>query len=103
MLVIGAGISGFSAAIITPLGGSLLTAVLVGVLYESFQKQSLVSEISAAMRIRASIAQMGFRAIERGRDLDLQEVIQRAQQITALPLDPIRWVQTEFGELLDAA
>ncbi len=103
LLIVGAAADGFGADLASAFGGSLLTAALVSILYEAFQKRSLLGDVFSALRVRDSVSEMGLRDIRRGRECKVDELVAGAEEITVLPLDPIRWLQEEFGHLLEAA
>lgn len=76
-----------------------MTIGLVGVLYDLLLRRLLVSEVLDAVGVHESARSFGLKQISDRADLDLGALLEGANELTACPLDPLRWVDQDFEEI----
>jgi hypothetical protein len=90
---------GTAATVIANLGSSALIIGLVGVLYEVFLRGSLMSEMLDAVGLHESARSLGLVQLGECAQIDLKALAEKASQIVAMPLDPLRWAEHDFATI----
>lgn len=93
--------SAFST-IITSIGTSILTASVIGIVYESFQKQVLAGDVSKAFGVSQSLKNTGIQSVS-DPDTKLLASLLRSGEVDIMPLSTVEWYGNYKTLLLDAA
>jgi hypothetical protein len=103
LVAIGVVVSAVLGTVIASLGAILITVALLSFLYDAFLKDVLLGEVYTAIGIQQSIQAIDLKTVVEKNQLDLAEVLAGATEITAIPLDPEAWSQSDWRHLLDCA
>jgi hypothetical protein len=89
--------------LLASLGSIFVTVALLSVVYDAYLKDVLIREIYGALGIQQSLQAIDLREIVRRDQVDITGALADADQISALPLDPMTWVLQDWPRLASAA
>lgn len=91
--------SGTASVVLANVGVSLMTVGLVGVVYDLLLRRLLVAEVLEVVGIRESVRAFGLTEIGERSDVDLEKLLDEANEVVALPLDPLQWIDQDFATI----
>jgi hypothetical protein len=105
ILLVAAGVilGDVAGTLIAALGAIIITVALLSVLYDAYLKDVLLGEIYDAMGVAEYVRTLDFQQIARNDQLDVEALVRDTSHITALPLDPLTWMNTQWRILMDRA
>ncbi|MET3368459.1 UNVERIFIED_CONTAM: hypothetical protein ABIE34_001699 [Jeotgalibacillus campisalis] len=105
LVMVGANISSASpywSNVLTSLGTAILTASVIGIVYESLQKEVLAGDIKKIFGISQSMQSSGWQSSTEADDRDKIVEFFKASEIAVAPLDPEEWYRNHSYSLLNA-
>jgi hypothetical protein len=103
LVAIGVVVGEVLGTVVASLGAILITVAVLTVVYDAFLKDVLLGEIYTAIGVQKNIQALDLRMVVEKNQLDLTQALAGATEITAIPLDPETWSQSDWRHLLDSA
>jgi hypothetical protein len=89
--------------LLASVGSIFVTVGLLSVVYEAYLKDLLIREIYGALEIKQSLQAVDLRELVQRDQADVAAVLVDADQISALPLDPMSWLLQDWPRVTAAA
>lgn len=94
--------SGVASTILTTVGTATFTAALVGIIYESFQKEVFTGDLTGMFKISSSLSQSGILDIAEPK-ADTMNRYFNQRKLVIIPISPFAWYTSHKLALYKAA